>query len=114
MRIQIIRFVIPLQMMPCTELENLRRLVRDNSELILDAGYTKNLQSITISDKELIIRALFLHCTIYRSMAELDQLKAGLNVLGVGNEMEKNPGHFVDFFTRKDHKLSADKWIKNW
>lgn len=67
-----VRFIIPLQMMPCTEIDNLRRLVRDNYELILDAGYTRDLQNITITDKELIIRALFLHCTIYWSMAELD------------------------------------------
>ena len=42
-------------------------------------------------------------------MAELDQLKAGLNVLSVCNEMEKNPDHFLDFFTRKNQKLSAGK-----
>ena len=96
-----------IQMMACTELDSLRSLVRDNNELILDAGYTRNLQSIQTTDKELIIRALFLHCTIYRSMAELDQLKAGLNVLGVGDEMQRNPSHFVDFFTRKDQKVSA-------
>lgn len=94
-------------MMLCTELDSLQRLVRDNYEVILDAGYTKDLQSLTITDKELIIRALFLHWTIYRSMAELDQLKAGLNELGVCDEMKRNPNHFVDFFTRKDLKLSA-------
>ena len=98
-------------MMPCTELDSLRTLVRDNNELILDAGYTRDLQSITITEKEHIIRALFLHCTIYRSMAELDQLKAGLNVLGICEEMERNPNHFVDFFTRKDQKLSAGKHV---
>ena len=42
-------------------------------------------------------------------MAELGQLKAGVNVLSVCNEMEKNPDHFLDFFTRKDQKLSAGK-----
>ena len=103
------RFVIPLQMMTCTDVDILRRLVGENIQLILDAGYTKNLLRISISDKEEIIRALFLHTTIYRSMAELDQLKAGLNVLGVYNEMEKNPDHFLEFFTRKDQKLSAGK-----
>ena len=61
-------------------------------------------QSVT---KSSFIRALFLHCTIYQSMAELDQLKASLNILGVCDEMERNPQHFVDFFTRKDQKLSA-------
>ena len=64
---------------------------------------------ISISDKEEIIRSPFLHTTIYRSMAELDQLKAGLNVLGVCNKMEKNPDHFLEFFTRKNQKLSAGK-----
>ena len=85
-------------MTACTELDNLRRLVRDNTDLILDAGYTKDLRNITIVDKEHIIRALFLHSTIYRSMAELDQLKTGLNVLGVCNEMKRNPDHFTEYF----------------
>ena len=42
-------------------------------------------------------------------MAELDQLKAGLNELGVCDEMKRNPNDFVDFFTRKDQKLTAGK-----
>ena len=90
----------------------LRRLVVENSQLILDAGYIRNLHSITLNDKEQVIRALFLNATIYRSMAELDQLKAGLNVLGVYDEMTKNPDAFLYFFTKKDQKLSAGKYVE--
>ena len=50
---------------------------------------------------------IFLHYTIFRSKAELDQLKAGLNVLGVCDEMKNNPGIFKDYFTVRVEKLSA-------
>ena len=98
-------------MIPCTEVEIFRRLVAENSQLILDAGYARNLHSINLNDKDQVIRALFLNATIYRSMAELDQLKAGLNVLGVCKEMTKNPDAFLYFFTKRDQKLSAGKYI---
>ena len=93
-------------MTPCSDLDALKRLVRDKIELILGAGYTRELRNI-IADKEHIIRALFLHSTIYRSMAELDQIKAGLNELGICDQMKSNPSDFLDFFTRKEQKLSA-------
>jgi len=76
--------------------------------MILNSGYT-DLSNITMSNKEDIIRGLFLDCTIYRTIAELDQLTAGLNVLGIADEMEKNPSIFRGFFTRKEVKLSAGK-----
>jgi len=61
--------------------------------MILNSGYN-DLSNITMSNKEDIIRGLFLDCTIYHSIPELDQLKAGLNVLGIADEMEKKSKHF--------------------
>jgi len=69
-------------MATCIDLESFKKVVQDKSNMILDAGYTKNLRAITLNDAEQIIRTVFLHSTIFRSMAELDQLKSGLNVFG--------------------------------
>jgi len=44
-------------------------------------------------------------------MAELDQLKAGLNVLGLGDEMERCPDSFESFFVTADIKLTAGQYI---
>jgi len=65
------------------------------------------MRSITVADKEHIIRALFLHSTKYHSMAELDQLGAGLNELGIRDMMKRSPNDFDKYFTRKEQKLSA-------
>ena len=94
-------------MMPCNDADTLRRLVRDHIDLILGAGYSRDMRSITIADKEHIIRVLFLHSTIYRSMAELNQLGAGLNELGIRDMMRSSPNDFDKYFTRKEQKLSA-------
>ena len=75
--------------------------------MILEAGYTKLLRSVTMDERHEISRALFLHYTIFRSKAELDQLKSGLNVLGVSDEMKSNPQIFKDYFTMRVEKLSA-------
>ena len=45
------------------------------------------------------MRAIFLHQTVYSCLAELDQLKRGLNVLGVIDEMSESPDILLDFFT---------------
>ena len=95
--------------MTCINLDELKKVVQENTTLILNAGYSKNLAAIMLDDVQQVVRAVFLHSTIFRSMAELEQLKGGLNVLGVCNDMEKNPDHFVQFFTGRmdDTKLSA-------
>ena len=60
-----------------------------------------------MDERHEISRALFLHYTIFCSKAELDQLKAGLNVLGVCDEMKNNPGIFKDYFTVRVEKLTV-------
>ena len=82
-------------------------LVDTNSAILLDAGYTKNLKDVTVDDKEELIRILFLHYTIYRSKAELDQLKLGLNILGVADEMKRNGKKLHPYFTHNEQQISA-------
>ena len=77
----------------------MRSLLAANSNIICDSGYTKPLAHATLTDREAIIRTVFLHQTIFRSMAEWGQLKRGLNVLGVGEEMARSPNTLLGFFT---------------
>ena len=80
----------------------LKVLLGANSAILLDAGYNKNLQYVTVEDKEEMIRTLFLHYTIYRNKAEL---KLGLNILGIADEMKVNSEIFNSYFTCNDHEL---------
>ena len=61
-------------MMSCTDDDELRNLVKEekSTSVILDAGYTKTLRTATLLDKQSIIRTVFLHSVVYRSMAERD------------------------------------------
>ena len=70
-----------------------------HSDVICESGYPKPLMNATLGDKDELIRSVFLHQTIYRCLAELDQLKEGLNVVGMTDEMTKHPDAFFDFFT---------------
>ena len=80
----------------CAEM---RRLLAANNDIICESGYTKPLASASLSDKEEISRTIFLHQTIFRSMAEWGQLRRGLNVLGVCEEMARSPDTLLGFFT---------------
>lgn len=53
------------------------------------SGDTKPLASASLSDNEEMSRTIFLHQAIFQSMAELGQLRRGLNVLGVCEEMAR-------------------------
>ena len=80
----------------CAEM---RRLLAANNDVICESGYTKPLASASLSDMEEISRTVFLHQTIFRSMAEWGQLGRSLNVLGVCEEMARSPDTLLGFFT---------------
>ena len=50
-------------------------------DIILDAGYSKPLVTISLDCKQELTSTLMLHHTLYRNKAVLDQLKSGLKVL---------------------------------
>ena len=58
-------------------------------ELILESGYTKPLSHLKLKDKEDLIYTLLLYLCIFKSKAELDQLKEGLQFLNVGVLMSR-------------------------
>ena len=64
--------------------------IRTNSELLLECGYYKPPSVVDLNDKEEIVKAVSLHHVIFKSKAELDQLKDGLQTLGVGMQCYKS------------------------
>ena len=54
--------------------------------------------------------AIFLHQTVYSCLAELDQLKRGLNVLGVIDELTESPDILLDFFTAVNRVRLTAGW----
>ena len=57
----------------------------------MDCGYSRLLGKI---ERQELICTIFLHGTIYKVMGELEQLKVGLNELGVADQMKANPKMF--------------------
>ena len=58
-------------------------------DLVLEAGYTKPL--LSISDQVLLMRTLMLYYALLRSRSVLDQLAEGLSALGVLEAMKLYP-----------------------
>ena len=80
-------------------------------ETIVESGFTKAPMTITLKDKEDIIKALCLHHIILKCKAELDQLKEGLRVLGVATAIEVIPETFQSLFTASEEILTPGSYI---
>ena len=76
----------------------LRRVCLKEINNILEAGYTLPVTSIWMEGKPDLLRTLQLHHFLFRSKAELDQIKSGLTALGVLDAMFKYPIIFGAFF----------------
>ena len=77
-------------------------------DIILNCGYTKPLFRAEMEDREEISRTIALHYTLLQSKAEMDQLKQGLNSLGVADLMKEQVHLFANFFTSDGHsRLTA-------
>ena len=83
-------------------------IVSDNLNKITDSGYSRQLGKIGSGERHELIHTISIHGTIYKVIAELEQLKAGLNVLGVADKMKECPKMFEDYFTfNKSQNLTA-------
>ena len=91
-----------------------RQQLASHSDVICESGYRKPIATSTLANKEEIIMAVFLHQTIYSCLAELNQLKSGLNILGVIDEMSKSPGLLLDFFTSVNHVKLTAGWLHTY
>lgn len=76
-----------------------RELLASHTDILFDSGYWRPTTMATLLDRDEIVHTIFIHQTIYSCLAELDQVKAGLNVLGVADKLSKNPDLLMDFFT---------------
>lgn len=61
---------------------SLCEMLLDGSDVILNSGYTKPLASSKLYDRAEIVRTVSLHYALLQSLAEMDQLKMGLQSLG--------------------------------
>ena len=76
----------------------LRQTCQSETDMIINAGYSKPISHITISERQGLVNTIALHYTLLRNKAELDQLKAGLSELGVGEAMQSSPKLFEPMF----------------
>lgn len=88
-----------------------REQLASHSGVICESGYRKPIPTSTLANKQEIVTAIFLHQTVYSCLAELNQLKSGLNVLRVVDEMSKSPGLLLDFFTSVNHVRLPAGWL---
>ena len=80
------------------------------SDLIIEAGYTKGLSLLKMSDKVQLMRTLMLYYTVLRSRSVLDQLAEGLSVLGVLDAVRCYPKLMEPLFIGgKQKPLTAGK-----
>ena len=93
-----------MQLQEQDDITTFRELLASNSDILFDSGYRRPTTTATLEDKREIMNTIFLHQTIYSCLAELDQLKEGLNVLGIIDEMMKNPDLLINFFTSVNAK----------
>ena len=96
------RYVIQI-----TENEALKWLLAtDEYNFLLDCGVS--IMNATLQDKMRIKQAVIRQCCIYSCKAELDQLFAGLNSLGVGDLLRKHPHSFFALFMHQPSLLMGE------
>lgn len=91
-------FPILSQIEAATDESTLRQVCEGGLNLIVESGFTKPVTSITITSKLEVMNALMMHFTLYRNKAVFDQLRSGLEVLGVSDAMRKYPDILEPFF----------------
>lgn len=80
-----------LQMYNAEDDDEFKRLCAENMETIIDSGYTKAMSAVNLAGWDGLIQCVKKHNCILKTKAELDQLKSGLCILGMGSAMEMYP-----------------------
>ena len=73
-------------------------------QFILDSGYSRPLSYSRIGEKPTIMSVVAKHYALLRNKAEIDQLQAGLTVLGVGKAMSEHPDLMKPLFVYSNEK----------
>ena len=89
--------------MQATTEESVQSLARE----VLESGFTKVASANTLADRENLIKSLCLHHTIFKCKAELDQLKEGLQTLGVAAAIKVLPDTFECLFTTTEEIVTS-------
>lgn len=67
-------------------------MLSDEYDFRYDLGVATNVQSVVLSDKQLIVSQLANHFAIFQVKAELDQMLCGMSeTLGVLSMLRENP-----------------------
>ena len=61
-----------------TNLADLKQLIGDNIDLLIECGFTKPISKIQLCDKAEIVQTVTLHKVVLASLAELTQFCDGL------------------------------------
>lgn len=84
----------------------------DHELILLETGYRKSVQSLTLSDRPRLVKNLKLYALV-RSKAELDQFCEGLRECGVLEAVRQHPAVMEPYFLHMPMELSAGEqcWI---
>ncbi len=66
-----------LQITDATTVDDVRKLAGEQFDLLSSCGFVKPTSSISLDDRAVIVKALFLHHTLLQSKAEIDQYNYG-------------------------------------
>lgn len=82
-----------MQIKDAVTIDELKSVLMDIADMLVDCGFVKPLPSITLQDQPSIIKAVLLHYLIFRSKAEL---RGGG---GLQTSMHSDPDLFESLFT---------------
>ena len=86
----------------------LQAVCMEGVDMVLEAGYSKPIASITLAGKADLTGTLIYHYTLYRNKPVMDQLKDGLSALGVLDAMMSYPDVIEPYFVHgKQTPLTA-------
>ena len=89
---------IIMQICAASTNEEVRIICEDNSDMLVDCGFTKPPLFIGLADRPALVKAISLHHIILKRKAELDQLRDGLGTLGVADALKSHPSLFEPIF----------------
>ncbi|XP_064390717.1 apoptosis-resistant E3 ubiquitin protein ligase 1-like [Halichondria panicea] len=92
--------------------KDLKDCILDECDTIVNAGYSKPLFTSTQADKVEIVKTLKLYYTLLESLAEINQLKEGLQVNGVGEAIVKYPELMRPLFVHNNTQVLTAETMK--
>ena len=95
------------QIMSAGTTDNLREIVEEYSELLMDSGVMKPSRSVAFDDKIAIVQSVALQKVILNTLGELAQFKEGLHCLGVGHEIAQHGELLQQFYIKGEGKLTS-------